>query len=119
MNTNTCERQRVTTAEVPKRSEGHADVAARTGRRPSRTVELCGVVVAFAATLIGCTQPEEARKILEAQGLTNITITGYNAFACSEDDNYSTGFEATSVNGTRVKGTVCKGMLKGATVRYE
>jgi hypothetical protein len=39
---NTCERQRVTTAEAVQRSEGHADVAARTGRPLSGTVELCG-----------------------------------------------------------------------------
>lgn len=69
--------------------------------------------------IAGCTQPEHARKVLAAQGLTGITITGYSAFACSDSDTYATGFEATSVNGTKVKGTVCEGMLKNATVRYE
>lgn len=77
------------------------------------------LLLLIALVLAGCTQPEHARKVLEAQGLTNIVITGYSAFSCSDNDTFATGFEATSVNGARVKGTVCEGMLKNATVRYE
>lgn len=77
------------------------------------------LLLVIALMVAGCTQPEKARAVLAAQGLTDIKITGYSAFSCSKDDNYATGFEATSVNGTKVKGTVCAGMLKGATVRYD
>ena len=123
MNTNTCERQRVTTAEVPKRSEGHADVAARTGRRPSRTVVLCGLAVALAASLIACTDADQAKRAVEAQGLKDVKITGYRWFGCGDSknssDTYHTGFEATGLNGQHVSGVVCSGILKGATVRYD
>jgi hypothetical protein len=70
--------------------------------------------------LTGCTRPEHARKVLADQGFKDITITGYSWFSCGKDDSFSTGFEATSANGAKVKGTVCEGMLfKNATVRYE
>jgi len=69
--------------------------------------------------LIGCTQPDKAKSVLEAQGLSSVEITGYNWFACSEDDIYATGFEATSVSGNKVRGTVCAGAFKGSTVRYQ
>lgn len=43
---NTWERQPVTTAEAPQRSEGHAEVAVRSGRPPSGTVEPYGAELA-------------------------------------------------------------------------
>lgn len=74
--------------------------------------------VAFLA-LAGCTDSTKATRVLEQQGFKEINITGYSPFACSDSDTFSTGFEATSPNGSRVRGTVCSGILKGATVRFD
>lgn len=58
----------------------------------------------------GCTDKENAEVFLKKQGYTDITITGYNFFECSKDDNQSTGFIAKK-NGKVVEGTVCTGTL--------
>lgn len=77
----------------------------------------------FAAAVLlmaACTQPEKSTRLLEAQGYTDVEITGYDVWACSEDDWYHTGFTAKTVTGQPVKGTVCAGFLfKGATIRYD
>lgn len=66
-----------------------------------------------------CTDDAAARRTLQAQGLTDVTITGWSAFSCSEDDFTSTGFKATNVQGNRVSGAVCCGMLfKNCTIRW-
>ena len=77
------------------------------------------LAVLILGLLSGCTDPEKATSVLSAQGYKDIEVTGYNLFSCGQDDLYSTGFAATSVTGQRVKGTVCSGILKGATVRFE
>lgn len=70
--------------------------------------------------LCACTQPNNAQQLLEAQGYTDVQITGYRWFACSDDDTYRTGFTATSPAGKSIKGTVCAGLFfKGATIRFE
>jgi len=68
--------------------------------------------------LSGCTDASKAKQALRSQGFTNIEITGYEFFECGEDDQFHTGFKATNPNGVRIKGTVCSGILKGATIRY-
>ncbi len=59
---------------------------------------------------LGCTDKENAEKFLKKEGYTDITITGYNFFACTKDDSESTGFIA-KIDGKVVEGTVCTGML--------
>lgn len=72
------------------------------------------------AGLAACTDPQNATRILREQGYTDIQMTGYNAFACSDDDTYHSGFTAKSPNGTPVKGTVCAGVwFKNSTIRFE
>lgn len=69
--------------------------------------------------LSGCTSPEDANRALSAEGYTNIQMTGFDLFSCSQDDFYHTGFSATNSQGRIVTGTVCSGMLfKSATIRY-
>lgn len=68
-------------------------------------------------TLVGCSDADDARKTLYAQGYTDVQITGWQLFGCSESDTFNTGFRALSVTGTQVSGNVCKGIFKGATVR--
>ena len=70
-------------------------------------------------TLGGCTDPQGAKEALQSQGFSDINITGYKMFMCSENDVYSTGFVAKNVNGQTVKGSVCSGVFfKGSTIRY-
>lgn len=76
------------------------------------------LVLAALFVLSGCTAPDEAARVLTSMGFTQVTVTGYNAFACSEDDVFHTGFTARSPTGQFVSGTVCSGWLKGATVRF-
>lgn len=71
-------------------------------------------------TLMGCTQKDKSRELLEAHGMTDIEVGGYAWFGCSEDDEYRTKFKATTATGQRVSGAVCAGLLfKGATIRYD
>ena len=67
-----------------------------------------------------CTDQKGAIKNLQDLGFTDIEITGYRAFSCSEDDFYRTGFKAISPQtGNIVTGTVCGGIFKGSTVRFD
>lgn len=78
------------------------------------------ILLILALTLLtGCTSERDARRALEAHGYSNIEITGWKPFSCSEDDFYSTGFRATNPNGREVTGVVCSGLFfKNATVRF-
>lgn len=84
------------------------------------TLGLTGVLLAglllFAPS--ACTQPDRTTRQLESMGYTDVKITGYDFFACSKSDSYSTGFEATAPNGARVTGVYCAGFLKAGTVRF-
>jgi hypothetical protein len=72
------------------------------------------------AMIVGCTDSDNAVRVLKAQGYTNIKTTGYCFFGCSKDDTVATGFEATAPNGQKVEGVVCQGlMFKGATIRLK
>lgn len=71
--------------------------------------------------LASCTSSNDFNKIkqkLEQQGYTNIINTGYDFFCCGEGDTFSTGFKAVDKEGNEVKGCVCSGILKGATIRF-
>jgi len=64
-----------------------------------------------------CTKSNSARKALEQQGYTNISLGGYGWFGCSQGDYYATKFNAKSPTGQAVDGVVCEGLLKGITIR--
>lgn len=68
--------------------------------------------------LAACSDASGARHTLDNAGYTNVNITGYDFFACSQDDVFSTGFTATNPKGKYVEGTVCSGLLKGSTIRF-
>ena len=75
------------------------------------------VLFVMAVFLVGCTNPEKATQVLLMDGYKEVQITGYNPFACSEDDTYATSFVAKK-NGRFVRGTVCAGwFFKGSTIR--
>lgn len=79
------------------------------------TATIITILISFFSA---CTAPNEARRILEQQGYTNIQIKGYSLLTCSEDDWFRTGFVATGPTGQRVEGVVCRGLLfKNSTIR--
>ncbi len=78
------------------------------------------IVIAAVIGLSGCTDADNATRILDDNGYTNIQITGYNWFGCSEDDFQHTGFTATGPTGKTISGTVCSGIFfKNSTVRFQ
>lgn len=76
--------------------------------------------IVFLALAVGVTDEPHSKRILEKQGYTDVSFTGYDWFACSEDDWYHTGFVATSPSGDRLSGAVCCGLImKSCTVRFD
>ncbi|ABX11030.1 gp39.1 hypothetical protein [Escherichia phage JS98] len=74
----------------------------------------------LAVSLVGCTDADNATRVLDANGYEQIQITGYNLFGCSEDDFQRTGFIAVGPTGKRVEGTVCSGLFfKKSTIRFD
>lgn len=67
-----------------------------------------------------CTRPDDATRLLQQQGFSNVEITGWRPFMAGKDDTVSTGFEATAPNGEQVSGAVTGGFFfKGSTVRFD
>jgi hypothetical protein len=82
------------------------------------------IMIAIAITILvaipkGCTQSDKTVHLLQQQGYTNITITGWRPFMASSGESFSTGFEATAPNGNRISGAVTGGFLKGSTIRFD
>lgn len=69
--------------------------------------------------LAGCTDTNGAKQALAQAGYTNVEITGYTFWGCSDRDTFHTGFKATGPNGHPVKGVVCSGIFKGKTIRLD
>lgn len=69
--------------------------------------------------LTACTDAPRSMRVLEDAGYTDVQLTGYDAWACSDSDNYSTGFTAKGPTGRRVSGAVCCGFTKNCTIRLE
>ena len=68
-----------------------------------------------------CTDPEQARRVLESEGhFTHIEFKdGYQWWTCGDGDAYATGFTAKNRHGKIVDGTVCCGWwAKDCTVRW-
>lgn len=78
-----------------------------------------GILLLATLLISGCTNPGSAKKLLEDNGYTQVQITGYKPFACSDDDYFHTGFVAMSPAGKPVSGVVCSGILKGSTIRFD
>lgn len=74
-------------------------------------------LILFLLLLIGCTNADQARRVLEVDGFTDVEITGYSFFGCGRDDVFHTQFTAKK-NGHITSGVVCSGFLKGATIRF-
>lgn len=78
------------------------------------------IILILLIVVSSCTNQSSTERILQAQGYTDIKMTGYSFFACSKDDFYHTGFIAKSPSGRTVEGTVCEGLFfKGSTIRFK
>lgn len=91
-------------------------------RSDSAIETLCvvGIIVIIVALLfsgVSAHSEEEALQVLQADGVTHITMTGYAWFGCSDSDTFHDGFKGRK-NGRNVEGVVCSGWLKGSTIRY-
>lgn len=77
------------------------------------------IIVFLILFIQGCTVSlSDSYNALESAGFKNIQLGSYDIFTCGHDDNFSRKFTATNVNGRKVSGTLCKGFLKGTTIRY-
>lgn len=78
------------------------------------------IIASVLVALTGCTRPESATRVLLDAGYSDVQITGYRFFVCSENDTMHTGFRAKGPTGRPVTGTVCEGvMFKASTIRLD
>jgi len=75
------------------------------------------IIFVVAVLMVACTSSQRSDEVLKKSGFHDIQIGGYGWFACGED-LFKTKFTATNVNGEKVEGTVCCGILKSCTVRF-
>lgn len=81
-----------------------------------KTLLVVSLIIGLCAA---CSSPEDARRALNGAGYSKISTHGYDFFACGQDDFYHTKFSATNMQGKRVSGVVCSGLLfKSATIRF-
>ena len=71
--------------------------------------------------LLGCTVPEDhAVHVLKAAGYTEVKLTGYAWFDCSDDDKLQSSFTAKGPTGVQVQGAVCCGLVaKNCSIRLD
>lgn len=80
------------------------------------------LILFVAATLGACTSSsdeENGIQQLKNMGYTDIKVTGYTMFCCSDEDTFKSGFTAKDKNGNKVEGCFCSGYFKGVTIRFE
>lgn len=88
-------------------------------KTPLRVAVLMAGASLFTVGLGGCSNPQDAERALTGAGYSNIQTHGFDLFACSDSDFYSTKFTATNPAGKPVSGVVCSGLLfKNATIRF-
>jgi len=68
--------------------------------------------------LAACSDEATARRALNQSGFTAVETTGFAPFSCGKDDTFATGFRALGPSGEPVRGAVCSGWFKGATIRF-
>lgn len=77
-------------------------------------------VALFGTVMIADSDNSKARSVLAAQGYTNVHFTGIPWFECSDtDSNFTSKSFSAELNGTRIEGVVCCGLiLKSCTLRF-
>jgi len=78
------------------------------------------IAIACLSVLAGCgVDQTKAKRILESQGLSGVSIGGYAFWGCGQDDDFASTFTAKDAKGQAVSGVVCGGVFKGYTVRFD
>ena len=76
------------------------------------------LIVTAALVLTACTvSPQTATSAAEDMGFTDVKLGGPSFFGCADEDGFTRTFTAKNAAGRPVQGVICKGLLKGATVR--
>lgn len=81
-------------------------------------IGVCVVILLVCTQFLWGIDPIGTTTLLNSQGYTKVEITGYQWFACGEGDLFSTGFNAINSNNHSVSGTVCRGLFKSSTIRF-
>ena len=69
--------------------------------------------------IVGFEDQEGARETLENADYVVTEVGGKDYFSCGNGDIYRTHFKALNQKGKEVEGTVCKGLFKGSTIRFD
>lgn len=78
------------------------------------------LIIFFLLIASSCDNPKEAREVLVKTGYHPIKVGGYDWNGCSKDDWYATKFKAYNADSSQIlTGTVCQGIFKGKTIRYD
>ncbi len=96
------------------------------------TLKLTSIFAAIAFSLgLGCakmgispimTDSDGAKATVEKAGFNEVKTNGYGWFSCGigqDSDVWRTDFTAKNPKGEDVSGTVCEGILKGSTLRFD
>lgn len=71
-------------------------------------------------SLSACTDEKGATEALLDAGYHPIEVGGYSFFGGADDDVFKTRFKAYSPDSSRiVEGVVCRGWIKGSTIRMD
>lgn len=76
------------------------------------------IIITALSLLTACTNEADTVRALQNSGYTDIKPGGYAWLSCGKDDFYHTEFTAVNPAGKQVKGVVCSGLFKDATVRF-
>ena len=77
------------------------------------------VLLAIGVNFVGFTDPEQAKAVLEQEGLKPLEVGGRSVFDCANGEKVSTKFTALNNKGVKVSGVVCRGILSDSSViRY-
>lgn len=76
-------------------------------------------ILLVASLCAACSDADGAKRALQDAGMDQIQTEGWSPFGCDENDTFHTRFSAVNHNGRKVTGIVCRGWLKGSTVRFD
>ena len=82
-------------------------------------IKLLTILLALTMFQIGCSDAKGTRRLLEREGYTNITITGWKPLDAGDKDVFSTGFMAKNTQNKYVKGVVTKRLWGSKTIRFK
>ncbi len=80
--------------------------------------KMCLVFCLALLGAVGCTAPDRSMDTLAAEGFTDVELTGYVYWSCSEQYPLRTGFVATNPRGERVEGVVCCSRWTDCSVHF-